>query len=120
MDEHMLGKKGVFIFSPVESQEQIKLNPNAGTAPKLAKAGYQALTEDQFDVQKHLKAPSGANVKIYVIYSGCRSNVSAQPVLATDTDAGETHLEHIASGARDDGDLTSFLLEDSVVYAVIA
>jgi hypothetical protein len=117
VDTNMMGGRGVLIHKHPDGIELVEPLAGAGTAPVLSKNYYQAVSEGSFDFDS-LTAPDGMEIKYYVLYSGCGTNVKTSPVIATSVDEGERHLGDIIPSVRDDGDVKTFLREDAVVYAV--
>jgi len=117
LDKSMLSGRGVFIHSAPDGVQLIDVSDKAGPPPTLSKNGYQALSESSFDFDS-LKSPPGKTRKFVVLYSGVSKNVAASPSIATDTEAGQAHLEEIVTAAREDADLKAFLREDALVYCI--
>lgn len=119
LDQNMLDGTGVYIYEKPETLAVIEPVDKVGPHPTLKTSGYQALSEASFSL-KNLKVPAGKAKAYYVVYSGCSTNVAATPALATSVDAGEAHLSDIIPSAREDGDAKEFLINDAIVYVVVA
>jgi hypothetical protein len=119
LDQTMLDSTGVFIYEKPDGVAFIEPQDKCGPMPTLKNAGYQALSEGSFSI-KNLKVPTGKDKAYFVVYDGASENIRTNPDLSTSVDAGEAHIADIAAALRDDADCKEFLLNNAIVYVVIA
>jgi hypothetical protein len=118
IDKMLCDDTGIYDASNVRLG-QIYEAPDARIEPAtFANAGHQELTRKPFALA-WLKSPEGMRTDFRIVYAGSLADLASNPALATDTDAGELHMNECAQlHPAHNGNVSQWLRSEALVFAV--